>query len=455
MLVPKPIRLLLAVPAACILLFLGLDIWYSLDANRLAGDPNARDVCSTYPLQRPVRDRCESRSRAAFAASASVTVLAMLGAAHFAVNWLTARVWSGRLPFLTGCRWGYRIALGASAAAWIIFMAVLYPMAFLLTFMRFLGSYWLEFDNFMIGFCLLSAIAGLAGFLRRDAGFPIPVDVHLTGAVATESEQRHLFLAMQQIAQSAKCDMPRNLVLGLDPAVIGTARGVSVNGTLLTGGTLYLSLLYHRLLSESELMSLAAIALLPLQMVSEESENWLHMTGQRWARRRQRLQQVALPLVGITMTLTWYWLDLWANWQVNINGFAIRRAAVLMGRENVAGALSKEASLSRRWLPFLREIQASLCRSEVQAVQVNLSLMFAARMAGLAAELASEVVPNPWISGLGVDVDGMKRRVANMPPARPAEWVGGVENLEKELSMAQIKRMVFFRGPMDSEPRVG
>ena len=38
MLPPKPIRLVLAVPAACVLLFLGLDIWYSLEANRLAGD---------------------------------------------------------------------------------------------------------------------------------------------------------------------------------------------------------------------------------------------------------------------------------------------------------------------------------------------------------------------------------------------------------------------------------
>src|SRR5271165_1577999 len=130
----KPIRLLLAVPAACLLLFLGLYIWYGVEAHRLAHDPNSPDVCSAYPLLRPVRDRCVSQSRAAFAAWASATVLALLAAAYLAVSWLTALVWSGRVPFLTGSQWGYRIALGASAAAWIIFMAVLYPMAFLLTF---------------------------------------------------------------------------------------------------------------------------------------------------------------------------------------------------------------------------------------------------------------------------------------------------------------------------------
>ena len=455
MLPPKPIRLVLAVPAACVLLFLGLDIWYSLEANRLAGDATTSDVCSTRPLRRPVLERCESRSRAAFAASASAAALALLVATYLALNWLTVRVWSGRLPFLTGCRWGYRIALGASAAAWIIFMAVLYPMAFLLTFMRFLGSYWLEFDNFMIGICLLSAVAGLAGLIRLDAGSPVPEDVHMTGAVATESEQRHLFLAIRQIAQFVKCGMPRNVVLGLDPAVICTARRVRVEGILLTGGTLYLSLLYHRLLSEPELMSLATIAMVPLQMVSEETENWVLTTGQRWARRRDRLDQAALPVVGIAMTLLWYWLDVWANWQANINGFAIRRAAVLTGRENVAGALSKAASLSRRWMPFLQEIQASLRRSEVQVAQLNLSSIFAARMTGLADELVSEVVPNPWMSGLGVDVNEIKRRIGDMQPSRPAEWIAGAESLEKELSMAQIKRMVFLREPMDSGPAVG
>lgn len=75
--------------------------------------------------------------------------------------------------------------------------------------MRFLGSYWLELDNFMMGICLLAGLAGLAGLLRRDAGSSIPEDVHLIGTVATETEQRGLFLAIQQIAQSAKCDMPR------------------------------------------------------------------------------------------------------------------------------------------------------------------------------------------------------------------------------------------------------
>ena len=108
--------------------------------------------------------------------------------------------------------------------------------------------------------------------------------------------------------------MPGNVVLGLDPAVICTARRVRVEGILLTGGTLYLSLLYHRLLSEPELMSLATIAMVPLQMVSEETENWVLTTGQRWARRRDRLDQAALPVVGIAMTLLWYWLDVWANW---------------------------------------------------------------------------------------------------------------------------------------------
>src|SRR5579872_3052868 len=138
----KPVRLLLAVPAVSTMLFIGLDIWFGWDANRLAGNHSSSDVCVTFPLSSPVQDRCESRSRAAFAASAGATALALLIAAYLALNWLTKRVWSGQLPFLTGCRWGYRIALGASAVAWIVFMAVLYPMAFLLTFMRFLGVYW-------------------------------------------------------------------------------------------------------------------------------------------------------------------------------------------------------------------------------------------------------------------------------------------------------------------------
>jgi hypothetical protein len=150
-----------------------------------------------------------------------------------------------------------------------------------------------------------------------------------------------------------------------------------------------------------------------------------------------------------------YWLDLWANWQVNINLLAIRRAAVVTGRENVAGALSKAASLSQSWLPFLQEIQASLRQTELQAEQVNLSSMFALRMTRLAGGLASEVVINPWMSGLGVDVDEGKRRLREMRPVQQGEWISGVESLEKELSMAQIKRMVFLREPMNPGPGVG
>lgn len=202
-------------------------------------------------------------------------------------------------------------------------------------------------------------------------------------------------------------------------------------------------------------MSLATIALVPAQMVSEESEVWLATTGQRWASRRHRFQQAAFPVIGIAMTLVWYWHDPWANWQANISALAIRRAAVATGRENVAGALSKAASFSRSWAPFLRQIQASLRQSEVQAEQVNLSSMFAARMTGMAGELASEVALDPWISGLEVDVDEIKRRVGDLPPARLAEWIASVENLEKELSMAQIKRTVFLREPMESGPGLG
>jgi hypothetical protein len=215
-----------------------------------------------------------------------------------------------------------------------------------------------------------------------------------------------------------------------------------------------MSLIYHRLLSESELMSLVMIALVPVQMVSEESETWLLTTVQRWAHSRQQFQQTAIP-VSRAFALLWYWLDEWDNWQGNLSLFAARRAAALTGRENVAAALSKAASLSRRWLPFLKEMQGSLRRSEVPAAQVNLSSMFAARMTGLADELAEEVAPNPWIGGLGVDADEVKRRVANMQPAGPAEWIAGMESLEKELSVAQIKRMVFLREPVDPAPEVG
>lgn len=116
------------------------------------------------------------------------------------------------------------------------------------------------------------------------------------------------------------------------------------------------------------------------------------------------------------MTLVWYWHDLWANWEVNIHGLAIRRATVVTGRENVAGALSKTDFFSRLWLPFLHEIQGSLRDSEVHAEQLNLSAMFATRIAGRADELASEAASSPWTSGLGVDVDEMKRRIGDMHP---------------------------------------
>jgi len=41
-----------------------------------------------------------------------------------------------------------------------------------------------------------------------------------------------------------------------------------------------------------------------------------------------------------------------------------------------------------------------------------------------------------------------------MQPSRPAEWIAGAESLEKELSMAQIKGMVFLREPMDSDQQL-
>ena len=447
MAVPKPILRLFAIPAVCLLLFLGLETWYQHEADRLAGSSDVPNVCSTYPVSQPVQDRCDSRARAAFAASASAAVLVLLIAVYLAINVLTARVWLGRLPFLTGCRWGYRIALWASAVAWIVFAAVLYPMTFLLTFMRFGGWYWIGMDNFLIGTFSLSAIAGLVGLLKRDPGFPIPEDVYFTGAGAAEKEQPQLFAAVRRLAESVRCGTPRNIVLGLDPAVLCTARRARVEGILLTGGTLYLSLPYLRLLSESELSSLATIALVPMQMVTEESEKWLLTTVKRWTHHRQRFQQAAFPVAGLPFTLLWYWLDLWGNWQVNLGAFAIRRAAVLTGRENVAAALSKAGSLSRRWPPFLKEMQASIRRSEAEAAQMNLSSMFASRMTELAGEFSKEAALNPWIAGLGVEAEEVKRRVADLQPSHGADWVAGADALEMNLSMAQIKRMVFLREP--------
>lgn len=39
-----------------------------------------------------------------------------------------------------------------------------------------------------------------------------------------------------------------------------------------------------------------------------------------------------------------------------------------------------------------------------------------------------------------------------MQPAQAADWIVGGESLEKDLSLAQIKRMVFLREPADSAP---
>lgn len=450
--VPKAIRRLFAVPAACLFLFLGLDLWFGVDAARRAGNPlHEGDVCSADPLSRPVRERCESQSRAVFAASASAASLVLLVAAYLAVNWLTARVWSGRLPFMTGCLWGYRIALGASAAALAVFVALLYPMAFVLTFMRLLGFYSLGVDNFVIGLYSMSVVFMLVGIFRRDPGPPLPNQLKLDGTVIAEREQPQLFEAMRRIARSAKCEVPRHIVLGLDPGMIWTALPVHVEGgTVLMGGTLYLSLIYHRLLSESELTSMIMIALIPSQIVSAKSEAFAVTIGKRWEIRRRQWQTV--PWVAGTMTLVWYWLDLWAHWQSNLRTLAIRRATVLSGRENVAAALSKTNSLARRWQPFVHEIQTSLRLSRLQPAGLNLASMCAERMNEVSGELANEVSPNVCLA-LGVDIDDMKRRIADMRPAQPAEWLTDVESLEKSLSATLIKRIVFFRQSADLEPQ--
>jgi len=133
----------------------------------------------------------------------------LLVGTYLALNWLTVRV-VGSVAFLTGCRWGYRIALGASAAAWIIFNGrAITRWRFLLTFMRFLELVWLELTTSMIGICLLSAVAGLAGLIRRDGWIPDPGRTSPDWRGGTESEHRHLFQAIRQIAQFVKCDMPR------------------------------------------------------------------------------------------------------------------------------------------------------------------------------------------------------------------------------------------------------
>ena len=213
-------------------------------------------------------------------------------------------------------------------------------------------------------------------------------------------------------------------------------------------------------------MSLIAMEMFGAQLVSPESEAWLLATEKRWQRIRRQLQEAPIKAPIHTFAMVWHWLDTWGAWRTALTHLALQRATVFGGRENTASGLVKARIFSSQWAPFLGEVQGRLRNSPLPsetsrvptADETNLSRSFAERIEGIADELSEfllstdepgltqeqSVLAN-WIRALHVNPTEIRNRVSNLSVDRAARWLSGIEPLEEELSLAQIKR-IFFLG---------
>jgi hypothetical protein len=462
----KAILSSLATPAFLLLVATGLELWFSIQVSRLAGGLPAAQVCSASGLSRAIRYGCESRNVAIIAMYAG-GVLALLSVSAFlALAFVTGWVRKHPVRFAPACRLGYRISVCSACVTWVLCFGILVPFFWLLLIKGFSGSSWDGLNTATTAACLVIVITGVIRLLRADPKYP-GASIQVWGKIADPTSQTELFQVLERVSNSAGCPIPPNVVLGLDPRILCTRRSVSLDDSSLEGGTLFLSLPLFRLLTEAETTSLIAIEMASSKIASPDFEAWLLSADRKWKRIRRQMKEGPLKIRVHVFALLWHWLDEWSDWRTSLTHFAVRHAAVAAGRENTASSIAKAQIYPPQWDLFLDEVQAGLRsgklsndvnRLSAPSNPMNLSLQFAERMDAMSEQLARPMFSEDkrelteeqaalvtWIRALHADPMEIGRRLVQPSADRAIRWFSGVESVEAELSLAQIRKIFFVR----------
>jgi hypothetical protein len=388
----------------------------------------------------------------------SAGLFALTLAAFAAIHVAMGLVLQGKLGLVTASRYSYLISLWAASITLLIAVGVLFPLLVGLILMRMLGFYWPEFAYGLTGFCLFVSALGLFRVLSSNSALAMGQPPHVRGCLASPFSQPEFIVVLDRLSNSLRLQIPRHIVLGMDPDVFFTGQTVLLEGTPLEGGTLYLSLPLCRLLSEAEMTSLIAVQLLISRLVPTDWGAWLSRTQQRWAPIRKRFEEEGqIPAFRFTFAILWSWLDVWRDWQALPLLISLRHSAVVAGRENLACALTKMNVFGSRWPAFLANLQVALRNGSAAASQTNLSAAFADQIAALAPNLGQELVrafelggdelwaaPRLWIRTIGVDPTAVAARFVAPPADAAIAWFAGIEAIETNLSMSRIKSIFFL-----------
>jgi hypothetical protein len=453
----KTLMSLLAAPACFLIISIGLELWFS--AQLRDRGPSQQAVCSATRLSQPTQDLCDSRNLAIIALCLSASLVALSVIAFGAVTLINRWTRTGMIGFEAGCRFGYQTSILTSVTLCLGTNGILFPLCGQLLIMRAFGTYWPDFDIFMISILFMMTVAGMVITLKGTRLDPESVPIRVSAQATTAQNQPDLFAVLERLASSLKCPTPRHVLAGLDPAIFCTQQTVFVEDTPYQGGTLFLSLPLCRLLSEGEMASMIATELIASQMVTPGWVGWQTAKAQKYERIRMRFQQGPIP-IGSLFSLVWIWLDTWSNWRMSAQLLALQRATISGGRENTASGFVKTLLYAPQWPKFLTHVQNQLRAGGAtdinSADQSNMSLAFVNYVGALSDQfqeilqggppaLDEEIAAHFWILALGANSAEVATRIENLPKHPAAEWIAGIETIERELSTAQIERIFFLR----------
>jgi hypothetical protein len=313
--------------------------------------------------------------------------------------------------------------------------------------LRLIGASYLGFDLAMIALSLLIAAYVIWKILDAQAFVPDLPGLRLTGKAESPEDQPAVSEILQRISKPLHCPVPDTVIYVLEPSIQCTRRPVDLNGAEVRGLTLVISLPLCRLLSEAELISLISGELTRCELVPPDWEAWMNSTYAKW-------KITAESDHAAYFNLLWLWMEQWNTWSMVPSLWSAERSAAIAGSQNAAAALAVSALVHGKWESFLSEVQIALRRGTIDPArdQVNLSERFAAKMSGIARDLASSYRSSEQPGTIGLpsmmtlmqaDPAEVAHRIATGPKDRASDCLIGLERLEAELSNHQIRHIFF------------
>ncbi|HEX5106577.1 MAG TPA: hypothetical protein VFV87_22310, partial [Pirellulaceae bacterium] len=442
---PSKVRALLALPAIFLLINLSLATWRSSQITDLTAGRSAAEACAAEQVSGPLRATCASFRLAVIGLKMSV-LLVIIKLTAFGLSLASARLtWSGKVPLMPAAKFAYYVSVLGSFAN-ILLSAGLYAVCTQGTLMRLFDVSYLEFDFAMVGFMMLVSAYSIWKIIDAQPLFPETSRMQVIGKAVNPDEQPALAAIVQRISEPLQSPIPNTVIYGLEPTVRCTRRPVDLDGTEISGLTLFVSLPLCRLLSEGELISLITGELARCELVSPDWEIWIERTYARWSVTAQSDRAAFFNLL-------WFWMEQWSTWSMILSLWCIQRSVVIAGRENAAAGLAISSLVQTKWPSYLNHVQLALREGTIDAARqdVNLSEGFATMM----NEKADELVATYWqtdgpntglpslIESLQADPVAISQRIASEPTERASDILVGLERLELELSADQMKRIFF------------